>query len=365
MMSSMFWMMLSCLITLGLIAFIPYLTRKTENFGVSIPEAMYDRTVFKSMRKNYTIITLGILLLLIGLLIVLSFYLSEKSLYVLYTISIFLYLISGFLVYLPFHRKMTYIKQTENWQLEKKPTLVVDTKFRNEKLTISYFWYIIPLLVCIFTWGITWLLYDQIPGQVPIHNDLAGNIKYSDKTIGTVSILPFTQLFLLVTFLFVHYIINVSKQQTDAENPKVSIQQNVLYRRRWSVFMLSSGTITILLFLFMQLTFIYPVLIPYEDIVIFITIGFILVGTIVLSFVTGQGGSRINLDKPMNEDVMDRDDDQHWKLGQFYFNKDDPALFIEKRFGVGWTNNWARPMSWILILFIILLALSPLLLTLI
>src|SRR5699024_7789232 len=168
---------------------------------------------------------------------------------------------------------------------------------------------------CIITWGISWIWYDKIHNQVPIHNDLAGIFTYCDKTIVTVALLPFTQLFLLITFLFFHYIINVFKQQTCFEYSKVSIKQNILYRRRWSIFMLISGTITILLLSFMQLTFIYPSLFKYEDIVVFVTIGIILIGTIVLSIVTGQGGSRINIDKPMNEEVMDRDEDHHWKLG--------------------------------------------------
>jgi uncharacterized membrane protein len=57
-----------------------------------------------------------------------------------------------------------------------------------------------------------------------------------------------------------------------------------------------------------------------------------------------------------SRDVIDRDDDQHWKLGQFYYNKNDPALFLEKRFGIGWTVNLARPLAWITFLVIILLA---------
>jgi len=56
-----------------------------------------------------------------------------------------------------------------------------------------------------------------------------------------------------------------------------------------------------------------------------------------------------------NGDAINRDDDKHWKAGVFYFNKEDPALFLEKRFGVGWTINLARPLAWGLFLAIILL----------
>ncbi|MDV2687407.1 DUF5808 domain-containing protein, partial [Alkalihalophilus lindianensis] len=57
-----------------------------------------------------------------------------------------------------------------------------------------------------------------------------------------------------------------------------------------------------------------------------------------------------------NGKVMDRDDDRYWKLGVFYFNPKDPAIFLEKRFGIGWTNNWAHPLSWVFIIVVILLA---------
>lgn len=35
--------------------FIPYWTRKTESFGVSIPEEAYNDSAIKAMRKQYTV----------------------------------------------------------------------------------------------------------------------------------------------------------------------------------------------------------------------------------------------------------------------------------------------------------------------
>jgi len=45
----------------------------------------------------------------------------------------------------------------------------------------------------------------------------------------------------------------------------------------------------------------------------------------------------------------DRSPDDAWKLGLFYFNPGDPALWVEKRFGVGYTVNFARPGAWMFI----------------
>jgi uncharacterized membrane protein len=38
--------------------------------------------------------------------------------------------------------------------------------------------------------------------------------------------------------------------------------------------------------------------------------------------------------------------DRAWKLGQFYYNPDDPALLVEKRFGIGYTFNFGNRASW-------------------
>ena len=43
--------------------------------------------------------------------------------------------------------------------------------------------------------------------------------------------------------------------------------------------------------------------------------------------------------------------DDCWKYGVFYFNRDDPALFVPKRLGLnfGYTLNFANRWSWIIL----------------
>jgi uncharacterized membrane protein len=53
----------------------------------------------------------------------------------------------------------------------------------------------------------------------------------------------------------------------------------------------------------------------------------------------GQGGSQ------RTPRYVQRDDDRYWLAGMFYLNRDDPSLFVEKRFGIGWTFNLGHPLS--------------------
>lgn len=46
-------------------------------------------------------------------------------------------------------------------------------------------------------------------------------------------------------------------------------------------------------------------------------------------------------------------DDNHWKWGVFYFNPKNRSVFVPKRLGIGWTINFAHPVSWIITLIIL------------
>jgi uncharacterized membrane protein len=50
--------------------------------------------------------------------------------------------------------------------------------------------------------------------------------------------------------------------------------------------------------------------------------------------------------------------DACWKLGVFYFNPDDAALFVEKRIGIGYTINFARPAAWVVLALTLVLPLA-------
>lgn len=68
---------------------------------------------------------------------------------------------------------------------------------------------------------------------------------------------------------------------------------------------------------------------------------------------------------------MNKDDNpKHWKIGIFYYNKDNPAEFVDKRKGIGTTPNFASksgrrmlalifvPAITVVILFIIVLSIG-------
>lgn len=41
--------------------------------------------------------------------------------------------------------------------------------------------------------------------------------------------------------------------------------------------------------------------------------------------------------------------DAYWKLGFIYYNPDDSKVLVRKRYGIGWTLNFANMWSYVLI----------------
>jgi uncharacterized membrane protein len=80
----------------------------------------------------------------------------------------------------------------------------------------------------------------------------------------------------------------------------------------------------------------------------------IVVGVIFLSRWHRQGISNSAGSAPLGDGTPD----SCWKLGLFYFNPDDPALFVEKRVGIGYTINFARAAAWVILALTVILPLG-------
>jgi uncharacterized membrane protein len=63
----------------------------------------------------------------------------------------------------------------------------------------------------------------------------------------------------------------------------------------------------------------------------------------------GQGGFRMSAPTAHTVPIGDRTDDSRWLGGMFYVNRADPALFVEKRMGIGWTLNFGSVWAWLLL----------------
>src|SRR5699024_4965057 len=134
----------------------------------------------------------------------------------------------------------------------KEEVMIIDTSFSKERLIYSNYWFLIAIGIVLFTTIYTFSVYEQIPDEIPTHTSFSAEITYQSKSIGILLMMPILQLFMISTFFFINFIIKRSKQMVGVQNPEISKRQNIIFRRRWSLFMILFSVVTTLMLSFIQ-----------------------------------------------------------------------------------------------------------------
>jgi uncharacterized membrane protein len=328
--------------------YMPKLVRKDIFFGVRIPEDEIDNDELKDIYKSYV---RNILLSNIVVIILVSILLLNIESEILSGISIFGILIVNYLIYYMAHKKTKEVKKKLNLGKEKKQYVVVDTRFtasNRGKMLASPVWFILAIIIVGFNVYLTLKYYNVAPVEIPIRWDFSGNVTaYTEKSLISLMFTPLMQMIMVFVLFFVYKSIGWAKQQISVVNPEESKERSRIFRLRTSRFVISIMMVMIITMTITHFTILQ--IIGQSKVLIIVTTAAIPVVTAAMTiyyvFTTGQGGSRIKFkdDKDKN-DVSDRDDDKYWKMGVFYANKNDPSIFVEKRFGIGFTINFGN--SW-------------------
>jgi uncharacterized membrane protein len=69
----------------------------------------------------------------------------------------------------------------------------------------------------------------------------------------------------------------------------------------------------------------------------------------------------VSLLQPLLARRDDRTPDRGWKK-DYYINRADPALFVEKRVGIGYTPNFGNPWSWVVLIIVTFASMAPVIL---
>jgi uncharacterized membrane protein len=205
---------------------------------------------------------------------------------------------------------------------------------------IGWIWEVLPFAIIVATAAYLTPHYADAPAQIPTHYDLAGNPNhFAPKSIGSYFLPVWIQLFVEVIMTGSMVLIVGAKTIPGAAD---DLFRKLWLRRMYAIKVLVLGFIGGLFAAdatggaawrrsgipVIALTFVF--------------VGVVLITTLTLALRTGQGGARLGAP---SETATDRTNDRYWTLGVIYVNRDDPALVVERRFGVGWTLNLGNPRA--------------------
>jgi uncharacterized membrane protein len=331
-------------LTIGaLMCSMPAVTRPTVQFGIRVPRERAGTPVIRQERRAYywrtAAIGAGCTLAAVTTRDYGSWWLSK--------IILLLELAAGLGCFLVARWKIAAVKNADGWFAGLRQTVVADTSWRVDPPRFPVRWLIPALAVMAATVAVGALRYPGLPAHLA-----AGFFgRRVPKSVFIAAIVA-GQLYFTSVYSGLMLIVHRSRPDIEAADPAASMLR---YRRFLTAFTRALLTMAALADLGLLL-----IALPHWQVYRLSGIGRALpalpfvAGLLVLGAVaarTGQGGSRLNgnVHGLAWAAGTDRDDDRFWKGGLLYANRDDPAILVGARFGVGWTLNYGNPVAWLLL----------------
>jgi uncharacterized membrane protein len=186
----------------------------------------------------------------------------------------------------------------------------------------------------------SWLFWERLPDRIPVHWGLHGADRWIDRTplnvFGFLAFLAsFCGVFILLSYGMVRWSRTIS---VTGERGRGEFR----FRRLGIWLLIALQYLTVIPGVVLALWAAPgPAVWPVLSVIVIIV-------ALIMLIRMGQGGSRLADTAEYQPPIGDRTPDAAWKWGLFYYNPDDPALIVEKRFGLGYTVNFGNGWSWVL-----------------
>jgi uncharacterized membrane protein len=330
--------LLMVLFTMALSLILPLAARRDVFFGVTVPPNTRSTPEGRRITRVYS---LGVILLsILGLGAVLAICYFQppawELLLILVTVGAMTLLGSGpFLIaYFQAHA-LAERARTRGWKPAGSAPPVAELRPRRYGDYIPWHWELLPLALIGATAAYLAYTYPDAPDPFPTHFDINGNPNaFSPKTIGSYFLIVFMQLFIWALITVLTYLIVRAKSLPGREETGF---KRVVLRFLFAIKALAIG--------FMGLVgaaaayaAVNATALP--EWFLGVTIGYIVLVFVLVIVLTVRASARSARLQPADASTTDRMDDSHWFLGSIYFNRDDPSIFVERRFGIGWTINF-------------------------
>lgn len=345
----------------ALLAATPWFMKKNECFAVTIPESAQADVRFLAFRKRYAAAVLAVTLICAVALGVVSNVVLGKmssaadsdSLNAILAAAIVaaatIPLVASFALMLHYRKRVEAIKREEGWKAERDEAVAL-IGFEEAPVPPSLVWNVVYVPIVLITLAIGLALYPSTPDLVPTHIDFAGNVnQWTPKGPALIAFPLLVEVFMAACFIFSHWMTIRSKKDVDPARPAISAYAYGAFARAECILLLVSGSVLTAVLGIVMILMMTETLSMLVTMVLIIVATLVFVGAMIaFSVVYGQSGSRLVKRLEENGGII-ADNDEHWKAGIFYWNKGDASLILPKRFGVGWTMNWARPAAWLIV----------------
>lgn len=315
----------------------PLVTRPSLQFGVRVPPGYADAPVIRRERRAYQRRSVLIAIGALSALIALGGHVPRWPSRVVLIAEV----AADLACFWWAHQQVARIKSAEDWFAGRRQLVVADTSWRSEPDAFPVRWLLPAITVIVATVMVGAWRYPHLPAY------LAGG----DHRVATSPASSFAVVVgqLYVTGLWTGLLMLVyrSRPDLDAGDPAGSLRS---YRKalrtfgRAGLMLLASVDASILLFALQFWQVLH--LSGGAKLLTALPVAIGLVGFLAAVHRAGKARAQTSVEAL----VAHQDDDQYWKGGVVYVNRDDPAVLVGARFAFGWTVNLGNPIAWLLVI---------------
>lgn len=325
----------------ALLAVQPWLTRKNVIFGVVFGSAdiWNDKTVGRIRARYAKTVVAGSAA--VSVLEALSQYITSPSdgmNTAVYLFGIGILLTLSTVAFIIAHARTRDFKlgmNPDTHLVSEKLTIETSMSDRQTVLSLPWLFGFLPLLLA--DYGVAVFGYRFMPSKIPIHYNFTAANGWAPKSwadvMAPVMICTMTVFLLLICCLFTR------RAPASVRGNPAAAPGSFIYRKYMIALFIIIGLFIEGSTLLIEIGFLSPISPVWFNLInLFSVLMMAVILLIYFRFVRAK--------RPKGKIL---DDDARWILGMFYYNPSDPSVFVEKRSGIGYTLNFARPAGWVLI----------------
>ncbi len=209
-----------------------------------------------------------------------------------------------------------------------------------ERAPFPWPWLVPALAITAATLVIGVLRYPSMPALLAVHYGADGAPdRLAAKSIGSAFSLVFVQCGLTALLAAVAVAVHRSRPDIDPAYPASSARWHRRYTAQSVKALLGLVAMIDLGMLFSSLLMWTGSVSTWAPLAVVLPV---LAGVTVAAIVLARN-NRVPEEGEPDTGLTHVDDDRFWRGGLVYVNRDDPALMVPRRFGLGWTLNFGNP----------------------
>ncbi len=360
----------------------PKFSRRNQCFGITLSEDLQKHLIVQGITRQFYIRSIvvfivsvvGSSLMFIGASLgyLVGYHLIHGQYFqILFILLIYLVIGSYFALYVRTHNKIKAFKGTLKQQPTPPSKMLIDTHFIEEKQRLKNIFKLLFLLPLLFTVGVALYVlynYSSIPDPVPTHWNLLGQVdSWQPKSLITL-IMPciFPPFIIMILYFSTTSLFNI-RGRLHPKKLETNKKELLNYFKYQALSIYFFTLFICVLFASISLATLKGGALNLLSILCFSSL--FIVGLVLMLYTNFKYNRLSSSSKDSKEETYNyapEEDDNLWLWGTLYNNPNDPSLFVEKRYGIGWTLNIGHKkgklLAAVLLLFISFSLLLPLIL---